>query len=354
MKILHTADLHLRTYGDDRWKALVVLIDLAKGKNVEIFVISGDLFDKGVDAENLRPKMREVFSNTGLKIVLIPGNHDKDSYRKETWFGEDVVTQTVFGDPFAYEDVRIWGFPFEPIEGEDIVHKLHILRDHLPVDKQNILIYHGELLDAFFSRGDFGDEGDGRYMPVRLSYFKGLKLDYILAGHFHSRFNVWKLESGGYFVYPGSPISITKRETGQRAVNIFEPGQPPQEYRLDTPHFQDVVIDFDPFQNTAPLETVREHFRHLHDAARVILTVKGFLNGKVTGMGEKEVVEETMRIAGNRCADSPRYEFRDIQVLLEDDLVQRFIEKLEKTGYDGERKKVLRDTVIKAILGSRQ
>jgi hypothetical protein len=115
-----------------------------------------------------------------------------------------------------------------------------------------------------------------------------------------------------------------------------------------------VVIDFDPFQNTAPLETVREHFRHLHDAARVILTVKGFLNGKATGMGEKEVVEETMKIAGNRCADSPRYEFRDIQVLLEDDLVQRFIEKLEKTGYDGERKKVLRDTVIKAILGSRQ
>jgi hypothetical protein len=28
---------------------------------------------------------------------------------------------------------------------------------------------------------------------------------------------MWKIENGGYFVYPGSPISITKREMGVKS-----------------------------------------------------------------------------------------------------------------------------------------
>lgn len=55
MKILQTADIHLGKYGDDRWKTLQKLIEIGKKEKVEIFVISGDLFDKNVDAENLRP-----------------------------------------------------------------------------------------------------------------------------------------------------------------------------------------------------------------------------------------------------------------------------------------------------------
>ena len=73
MKILHTADIHLREYDDDRWKTLQKLIEIGKQEKVEIFVISGDLFDKDIDAENLRPKIREIFSNTGFKNRLSSG-----------------------------------------------------------------------------------------------------------------------------------------------------------------------------------------------------------------------------------------------------------------------------------------
>jgi len=62
MKVLHTADIHLREYGDNRWKALQKLIEIGKKEEVEVFVVSGDLFDKDIDAEVLRPKIREVFS----------------------------------------------------------------------------------------------------------------------------------------------------------------------------------------------------------------------------------------------------------------------------------------------------
>jgi len=239
--------------------------------------------------------------------------------------------------------------PFEPIEVEKILVKLHSLANNLTADKKNILLYHGELLDAFFSRRDFGDEGEERYMPTKLSYFKDLNIDYVLAGHFHSKFDVMTLENGGYFVYPGSPISISKREIGPRKVNIFEVGKSPKEYPLNTPYFEEVVIEFDPYKNKKPLETVKASFRDLRPAARVILTIKGYINGKEIEMSESEIVKRIKEITGGKCVEEHR-EFRDIQTILEDDLFRRFLGKLEQTGYDDENKKQMRDIAVKAMM----
>jgi len=355
MRILHTADIHLREYGDDRWKTLQKLIEVGKKEEIEIFVISGDLFDKGIDAENLRPKIREIFSNTGFKIVLIPGNHDSDSYASGMYFGEDTVILTDLNSPFEYKDVRIWGMPFEPIEGGKILDKLHSLANDLTPDKRNILLYHGELLDAFFSRKDFGDEGEERYMPVRVSYFKDLKIDYVLAGHFHSSFDVRRLENGGYFVYPGSPISITKRETGQRKVNIFEAGKPPEEYPLDTPYFEEVVIKLNPYEKKNPIEIIREKLDNLQPNAKAILTIKGFINGEVLNINETELIKQIKEFAAQRNVElfPSEPELKDIWMILEDDLFKSFTEKLERTGYEEEEKKQMRDIAIRAMMEAR-
>lgn len=352
MKILHTADLHLREYEDDRWKALQKLIEIGKQEKIEIFVISGDLFDKGVDAENLRPKIRELFSNNGFRIVLIPGNHDCDSYESGMYFGGDAHILSDLGSPFEYKDVRIWGMPFEPIEGERILVKLRSLANNLTADKKNILLLHGELLDAFFSRRDFGDEGEERYMPVKLSYFKDLNINYVLAGHFHSNFDVKRLENGGYFVYPGSPISISKREIGQRKVNIFEVGDPPKEYPVNTPYFEKVVIEFDPYRDEKPLDTVKTNFEDLRPEAKVILIVEGYVNSKEIGMSESDIVKRIKESTGGKCIEE-HYEFKDIQTILEDDLFKSFMEKLERTDYEEEKKKQMRDIAIKAMIEAR-
>lgn len=94
MRILHTADIHLREYEDDRWKTLQKLIEIGKKEKVEIFVVSGDLFGKEIDAETLRPKIREIFSNNGFKTILVPGNHDSESYKSSMYFGEDTIILT--------------------------------------------------------------------------------------------------------------------------------------------------------------------------------------------------------------------------------------------------------------------
>jgi DNA repair exonuclease SbcCD nuclease subunit len=352
MKILHTADIHLKEYEDDRWKTLRNLIEIGKQEEIEIFIISGDLFDKGINAETLRPKIREVFSDNGFKIILIPGNHDSESYKSGMYFGEETIILSDLNKPFEYKDLMIWGLPFEPIEGEKIINKLHLLANNLVKNKKNILLYHGELFDAFFSRKDFGEEGEGRYMPVKLSYFKDLNVDYILAGHFHSKFNMWKLENGGYFVYPGSPISITKRETGQRKVNIFEVGKAPNEYPLDTPHFEEVIIEFDPFMNKKPVEIVKEYLERVHSQARIILSIKGYINSEEIKISESELVKQIREITKRKFVEE-HLEFRDIHTILEDELFKNFMKKLKQTNYDEGKKKQLRDLTIRAMIEAR-
>jgi len=68
MKVLHTSDIHLKEYNDDRWNALISLLETAKKESIDLFVISGDLFDKNVNAEFLR---QETMIATLLGIVIM-------------------------------------------------------------------------------------------------------------------------------------------------------------------------------------------------------------------------------------------------------------------------------------------
>lgn len=82
------------------------------------------------------------------------------------YYGEDVY---ILSDtsPQEFGDVRIVGVPYEPVEIEEVFSRIQGLRSILKDDKTNILMYHGELLDLFFSREDMGDEGQRRYMIDR-------------------------------------------------------------------------------------------------------------------------------------------------------------------------------------------
>lgn len=357
MKILHTSDIHLREQNDERWKGLETLIEVGKKEEIDLFLISGDLFDKDIHAEGLKGEIRGLFSNTGFKIVIVRGNHDMNSYSEGMLFGEDVEIITDIRSPFELDGVRIFAIPFEPIDGEEIIERFHSIKSKLTEDRTNILLYHGELTDATFVRDDFGDEGDKRYMPVKLSYFNGLNLKYVLSGHFHSRFNEFKLENGGYFVYPGSPVSITKKETGRRKVNMFEVGGPPEEYLLNTPHFEEVVIEFNPIGDKNPTVEIEDSFHNIHKNARILISLRGFINGEAIGMTEKDIIVETKRIAGEHC-QGDRYEiveqeFRDIRHILEDELFRGFLEKLENSDNDEDRKREMRQLSIRAMMEAR-
>jgi DNA repair exonuclease SbcCD nuclease subunit len=299
MKVLHTADIHLQHFQDKRWNTLVQLLEIGRKEEVALFAISGDLFDTAMDAEELRPKIRQLFSQNPFKVIIIPGNHDFQVYA-DMYLGEDAVVISDLTKTYDLENVRIFGLPFERTSNLSVIEKLHSLSGNLSDEKYNVLLYHGELLDVFHSRSDFGDEGFERYAPVKLSYFQGLNINYVLAGHFHTTFDLREFQENSYFVYPGSPISITKRELGQRKVNIFEIGQPPKEYFLDTPHFERIEIELDPFEDIDPVSFVEQRLKKTHPQAAITLHLSGYLNSKKSGLKEEELVKKVKEITSNK------------------------------------------------------
>jgi len=350
MKILHTADLHLLTFGDERWRALEAIVQACKAEGVSLLAICGDLFDTDAAAEDLRTNIRELFSGNEFHTVIIPGNHDRASYKPGFYFGEQVTFfnhEDYRENIYDFDNTRIVGIPFEDIEATELLRKVRNLAPLLTEDRTNIILYHGELLDAFYSRSDFGPEGERRYMPAQLSYFEELQVDYVLAGHFHTKFDPWSIGPNGYFVYPGSPVSITRREVGQRKVNLFEVGEPPAEYALDTEHFEKVEMMLNPLVDVEPLDVVRKELSEVHPMATILLTIGGYV-----AQAEDELVSHVEALLEGRPVE-PSYDFRDIRHILSHPLFEVFEGKLAEGEHDEERASRLRDTVIKAMIEAR-
>ena len=348
MKILHTADIHLREFNDERWSALCRLVDIGKKQKVDIFVISGDLFDKDVDAEKLRAKISTLFSGNCFKVIIVPGNHDKESYKSGLYFGSDTKILNDFGKFYENKELRIIAVPFEELPDTEVFEKIQTLKSNLSKRKENIVVCHGELLDVFYSQRDFGDEGMGRYMPFKLSYFSGLDIKYVLAGHFHTRFDVWILDNGGYFVYPGSPVSITKRETMQRKANIFELGKEPKEFLLDTPYFDEVSIELDPFGRKKSLDIIKKRIETIPPNAKPLITIQGFFNGSKEKIDEEKLIKAIEKIAPKNSELNPP-EIRDVRTILEDDLFIGFQKKVDELDMEEDEKNRMIDIAIEAM-----
>lgn len=104
MRILHTADLHLKQDDKKTVEALKEVLKEAADQKVDILTIGGDLFDTPADAETLRPKLRSLFEDNPFEIIAIPGNHDEEVYQNNLRFGNDleVLTDT----PYATRESR--------------------------------------------------------------------------------------------------------------------------------------------------------------------------------------------------------------------------------------------------------
>lgn len=189
-------------------------------------------------------------------------------------------------------------------------------------------------------------------MPVKLSYFEDLPVDCILAGHFHSGFRAWTVKRDRFFVYPGSPVSVTRRETGQRAVNLFETGCAPRKHLLETFHFDSRTVTLDPFGGNDPPTQVEQALKGLHPAAGLLLTVGGYIDGS-RGLDESALAGRLRALTTGRLAGDPLYTFRDIRAVLHDELFINFLDKLNRAGGDAEDINRRRELALRAMMEAR-
>ncbi|NIM20298.1 MAG: DNA repair exonuclease [Candidatus Latescibacteria bacterium] len=347
MRILHTADIHLKEPSDERWAAFETIVGIAGKSDASVLVISGDMFDRNAAADRLKTAIRDVFRQNPFHVVIIPGNHDDRALKSGDYLGEKVTVLDESGRFVDIDRARIIGLPFEKIGEQQVIERLFGVRQHIRPGGVNILLYHGELSDKFFDREGYGGEDEYHYMPARLSHFDGLGLDYVLAGHFHTKFHLFKFRDG-YFVYPGSPVSITKRETGRRSIDFFAVGDPPKAEPLDTHHFETIEVRLNPVETGNAIETIKSRISSCHEAAKVSLTISGHVDLESIGMSRKQFGNAIDTLKRPNIAQID-HEWRDVGEILQNDIYKRFADHLEKTQLSEERKTAIRDLALEAF-----
>lgn len=221
MKILHCSDIHLgrrplgprSEYSDlrfsDYYKVFLETIEDAVKKNVDIMLISGDLFDR----KELIPEVLErtenlfkILKDNNITVILIEGNHDNITNGREydSWIlyleKKGYLKRPSFkyeNDNYIFTPITIKGINFygAGYPGCLINETLRALADYLKnqEDKNNIILVHTAIADTNLLPG-----------TVERSTIDCLKghCIYIAGGHFHS-YSAYP-ESDPYFFIPGS------------------------------------------------------------------------------------------------------------------------------------------------------
>lgn len=150
MRLFHTSDWHLgrllaqHHLTDDQAHVLDRLFLLAKDSKCEAFIISGDVYDRGVPPPEAVGLLSEFLSRLALDlripVLIIAGNHDS---RERIGFGAPLLRRAnlyVFGPPAeavpfvdlqdAHGLVRFYAVPYaEPFEWREVL-KDESVRDH--------------------------------------------------------------------------------------------------------------------------------------------------------------------------------------------------------------------------------
>ncbi|UCD06561.1 MAG: metallophosphoesterase [candidate division WOR-3 bacterium] len=212
MKILHTADLHLRKGHDAGIEVLSWLVGKAGELEVDACIIAGDLFDSDTDATLMRQKLRNLFDSATCKFIVLPGNHDENSYGPDFDYGRNVIQFTE--KPFRLVeigDIRICGVPYQH-------NKFSEFAKGFPAEI-DILVAHGTIYDPSYIFSLL-DDPETEYMPIFPPDLQDTAR-YVAMGHLHAN-HVDLTYGKTRVVYPGSPIALDKKCDSERSYALVE------------------------------------------------------------------------------------------------------------------------------------
>jgi DNA repair exonuclease SbcCD nuclease subunit len=318
-RILHTSDLHLSEDKPETVDALDKILETAKIKKVDLVTIAGDLFDTVEDAEALRPTLRSKLSNLDFKIIAIPGNHDLESYQGNLNFGSSIMLATE--KPYKTieeKNTKVVAVPFVNKPSETLLNQL---REESKSAESSVLLLHCTL-DIGCNICDFGEE-ETYYFPISMGVIESLGYDHVLAGHFHRTPQLRKMQDRGYFIYPGSPVSISRSEVGQRSVILIDDWMNPVSINLDTFYFDYAEFYISPGEEEQVVNEIYDWYSsRIEDNCKMSITVNGY-----TILDENRL-EEKIKQASKNAEHEIR--FRDVSQVVKHPLYLGFMEKLQE------------------------
>lgn len=209
MKILHTADLHLKS--KEHISLVDTIIHMANQELVDLIIIAGDLFDMANQGRDLESALLPIWEKFSGDILVVPGNHDYKYLNNRT----ELAPNVIIANQVPYSVAKIDGVYFicvpyqKDISLEDI---------NIPLYEPSILITHGT----------FGKQDT--YFPIMPMDIAG-RYQYVALGHYHSWFDRW--EEHTLVVNPGAPRQTRKTDKGIRYVSLLD---------TDTWHMEKIAL----------------------------------------------------------------------------------------------------------------
>ena len=281
IKVFHCADIHLdspfamlspREAAKRRTElraAFTSALMLAQKAKMDIFLISGDLFDSEYVTRDTREMLLREFAKTPeMRIFIAPGNHDPitaGSFYETAEFPKNVHVfkgeRECVHIPELNADIYGFGFTSKnylssPVAGWQIQNK----------DRINILVCHGDNTSASSVTG-----------PVTKKDIAESGFDYIALGHIHKASGL-QCENGVYYSYPGCIEGRSFDELGYKGAmyGIIEKGNVNmQAVRLSKSRYEIATVDIsDAADKSRAIEIIRNEIRQFTDdtALRLILT----------------------------------------------------------------------------------
>lgn len=232
MKFLHLADCHLDAPFIDLGRAVkksnirrfelketfTRAIEFAKSQNVDLVLISGDLFEhRYVDKATVK-FINDRFSQiSDIKIFISPGNHDpcvhNSYYNTFNWSENVFIFDMQFRKVYLPRiNTNVYGVGFSDFYLDKCLINEICEEDK---DKINILVSHGTL-DIQAS--------EQRYHPISSKYISSIGFDYCALGHIHKTY----MDEKNNIYYPGSLEPLGFDEMGKHGVIL---GEITKEYR---------------------------------------------------------------------------------------------------------------------------
>lgn len=226
IKILHTADIHFDTpfsgmapsealkSKEELKQVFEKIIQIVLEKNVDIFLIAGDVFDNlSVNKSTLYFIKRCLEKIKNVKVFISPGNHDpfneKSFYNIVEWPDNVHVFKGEMESVILEDlDTVVFGTAFNTRHvNESLLKGMNRVNGY-----NNIMVIHGEI-----SSSKDGNE----YNPITEEDISESQMDYIALGHRHKYSEVNKINNT-YYSYCGCPQGRGFDELNDKGVIYIE------------------------------------------------------------------------------------------------------------------------------------
>ncbi len=281
VKVFHCADIHLDSPFSlfspreaerrriELRSAFTSALMYAREYKIDIFIISGDLFDSEYVTRDTRELLVKEFSKLkNMHIFITAGNHDpftSGSIYETADFSENVhvFSRERWMVPLDELGVDVYGFSFDdkeylssPVSGWDIKNKERI----------NILVCHGDTTGASSVTG-----------PITKKEIAQSGFDYIALGHIHKPSGLLR-EGNTYYSYPGCIEGRSFDELGYKGamVGVMEKGNVNMQFKpFSKRRYEIAEVDISSAKNKIEaVDIIRSEIRCFTEdtALRLILT----------------------------------------------------------------------------------